>query len=327
MAPADEVPPRAKRSGIARIAAFAVGLALLIAAVVAVTRNTDALHQALESARSASPWLVLAIIVLPLANIAVISASFWVLSSRFGRVSLLEMIALIVSSWLLNHLPMRPGLLGRVGYHRVVNDIPIRASIRVIIEQLLCGVAALAIIVPVAALCAPLGTPRVVGLFLLGAAAVVGVSMAMRARAIRLSQNPVASCLAAAVGFRLLDMTIWLVRYSCLFALVGHPVGIRDAAAITAASQAAMLSPIPLGLREWTVGAVHGLLDIPAGSEGGVSLSAIAPGVAADLANRGAELLVAVPLGIIATVWLMRRARTHSRRAGEQPHPTSTPSV
>ncbi len=301
--------PPARRFSVARLAAYALGLGLLIAAVIAVSGRTDALRQAVESARNSSPWLVLAVIVLPLANIAVISTSFWVLTSRFGRVALPEMIALIVSSWLLNHLPLRPGLVGRVGYHKLVNNIPVRFSVRVVIEQLLCGIAALGLMLLVAVLCAPLGAPVVITLLLVTGAAVTASGFALRHLALTASRSPASACITTAFGLRLLDMTLWIIRYLCLFALVGHDVGISGAAAITAASQAAMLSPIPLGLREWVVGAVHAWLGAEWISGSGGAIATFTPGIAADLANRAAELLVAVPLGILATLWLMRIAR------------------
>lgn len=327
MESAEAAPSETPRSNAARVAGFVIGLALLVAAVLAVSTRTDALGQAVDSARSASPWLVLAVITLPLLNIAVISCSFWVLTSRFGRVTLREMVALILSSWLLNHLPMRPGLVGRVGYHRVVNRIPIRASLRVIVEQLLCGVLALGLMLLFVFIAAPFGRATVVATLLAAGLLTTATGFAMRSREAGGGHAAAMPCLVAAVGLRLLDMTIWILRYTCLFALVGFDLGLQNAAAVTAASQAAMLSPIPLGLREWVVGLMHGMMGGEWMTDGGFALASVAPGVAADLANRAAELLIAVPLGVAATVWLMRRYRD-SRPGGEgQPHPTRTSSV
>lgn len=326
MEPAEAAPSETPRSSAARVAGFVIGLALLVAAVLAVSTRTDALGQAVVSAGNASPWLVLAVLALPLLNIAVISCSFWVLTSRFGRVTLREMVALILSSWLLNHLPMRPGLVGRVGYHRVVNRIPIRASLRVIVEQLLCGVLALGLMLLFVFVAAPLGRTAVVASLLGAGLLTTATGFALRSREAG-GRQAAMPCLVAAVGLRLLDMTIWIVRYTCLFALVGFNLNLQNAAAVTAASQAAMLSPIPLGLREWVVGLVHGMMGGEWKTDGGFALASVAPGVAADLANRAAELLVAVPLGVAATIWLMRRYRDQRSGGEGQPHPMPTSSV
>ncbi len=322
-APAASTPPQ-RRLGARRILTYVVGLLLLIAAIVAVVSRADALGHAARSAQSASPWLIAAAILLPLANIVVISASFWVLTTRFGRVGGVEMGSLITSSWLLNHLPLRPGLVGRVGYHKAVNGILVAKSVRVVAEQFACGMAALASVVLVS-----VATPMnlrllLVVLFALGTAFAVAGCIG---RSILLNAaSPITlPSYAAAFGFRILDMTLWIARYWVLFALVGVRLDTRQAAAVTVASQGAMLSPVPLGLREWAVGAAHALYgagSIP--SSGSDAVDAMAPGVAADLVNRGAELLVCVPLGLWATLWLVRRLR---RALAASPHPAAAPSV
>lgn len=296
-----------------RLAASILGLLLLIAAIYAVSARTDALARSFESARTADPLLILAIIVLPVANIAVISASFWSLTRRFGRVAPAEMFALILSSWLLNHLPLRPGLVGRIGYHRIVNGIPVASALRVVVEQFLLGLVALALMVVAIAALAPLGAWIAIGLLLAVGSLLAGWGALAMRRLPPSASSQVGPCYTAAFGFRLLDMTIWIIRYLCLFAVVGQPLTLRHAAGITAASQAAMLSPVPLGLREWTVGFVHAVLAPEGGAAAEISVQAMAPGVSADLANRAVELLVSVPLGLIATLWLARRIRSLRR--------------
>jgi hypothetical protein len=89
-----------------------------------------------------------------------------------------------------------------------------------------------------------------------------------------------------------------------------------------------MLSPVPLGLREWTVGFVHALLSPDRLDDYGISVDTLAPGVAADLANRAVELMVSVPLGVLATIWLMRRIRaSRAAAAAGGTHPRTSSSV
>lgn len=313
-----------RRAG--RLIASIIGLLLLAAAVYAVSSRTDALKQSIEAARTASPFLLLAVIVLPIGNIAVISASFWILTRRFGRVAPVEMFALILSSWLLNHLPLRPGLVGRISYHRIVNKIPVTCALRVVAEQFAIGLLALGIMVLLVSVLAPFGTRIVLGLLLAMGSAIAGIGVLVirsgtgGTRRLRWSY-------ATAFGFRLLDMTLWVIRYLCLFALVGQPLPLRHAAAVTAVSQAAMLSPVPVGLREWSVGIVHAALAPERLDEFGISVQTLAPGVSADLANRAVELLVSVPLGVIATLWLMRRIRASRSSESQATHLSGAESV
>ncbi|MCA9299560.1 MAG: hypothetical protein KDA28_10865, partial [Phycisphaerales bacterium] len=99
-----------------RLIAFAIGLLLIIAALVAVATQRHALRAALDSLGSAPWWMVVLLIVLPLGNLVTVSTSFAVLTNRYGRVGWTEMLALIASAWLLNYLPMRAGMVGRFAY-------------------------------------------------------------------------------------------------------------------------------------------------------------------------------------------------------------------
>jgi hypothetical protein len=89
-----------------------IGAALLVAAVVMVLRQ----HQAIDAARDAivqappsqlaSHLGVLAISVV--INIVLSGALFSLLIKRYGRVGAMEMQALIAAATLLNYVPMRP---------------------------------------------------------------------------------------------------------------------------------------------------------------------------------------------------------------------------
>src|SRR5690606_18485027 len=82
----------------------------------------------LGGAMQRSPGLLAAAILLPVLNWVVVSVSFWVMMGRYGRIGLREMAALIGVAWLLNYLPLRPGLIGRLGYHKAVHGVAIRDS-------------------------------------------------------------------------------------------------------------------------------------------------------------------------------------------------------
>jgi len=326
--PASPSPSRGRLRGLVL---YAVGAALLGAAVWTVVRQGESLQTAWESARDASPATIALLLALPLVNCFISVLVFWTLTNRYGRVGLGEMSALIASAWLLNNLPMRPGLVGRVAYHKAVNGIRVADSIRVLISAAGCTAAAAGVALSLAMLAAWL---RVSGPWLAALAAsplLIGgaLGMAAGARAGR-AHAGLARRLAAAAGLRYIDVLVWAVRYWLVFRLVGAPVGPEGAAVIAAASQGAMLVPVQLGVREWMVGVAASIL--PPGlwsrsADAGAAMSeasmsptgiGVAPGLLADLVNRAAEIVVALPVGIIAGAWLAGRRRGAGRRVAAQ---------
>ncbi|MEX2218878.1 MAG: hypothetical protein WD749_08965 [Phycisphaerales bacterium] len=287
------------------IVAFLVGAGLLVAAGWVVARQGEVLNGAWESIRSAPPLLMVAAMGLPLVNFALVSVSFWLLMRREGRVSLLEMTCLIGAAWLLNFMPMRPGLVGRIAYHRAVNGIPVARSVRVTLVGLAAaGGAALTTLLIAAALgagasgsawAAALSAP------VLAAGAVTGV--------LKGAGSP-RWVYGATFVLRYLDTLVWALRYWVLFALVGSPIEFGGAVAVGAVAQAAMLIPLVgngLGIREWAAGLTAGAL--PAGVFDPRGAPA-AVGLAADLVNRAIEIAVAVPVGVASSLWLASRIRS-----------------
>src|SRR5690606_6920191 len=159
-----------------------------------------------------------------------------------------EMHALIASAWLLNYLPLRPGLVGRIGYHRAVNGIPVKHSVRVLAESVVLGGLAIAVLLAVAL--AARGLAPLPALLLAAAPAALALAAALPlARA-----GPLAWRFAAAWGLKYADMLAWAARYAVVFALLGAPIDAPSAVLIAAVSQLALLVPFTgngLGLREW----------------------------------------------------------------------------
>lgn len=318
--------PRRGLPGSPRARAWAaciVGLVLLAAAVYAVVRDGPALEQALVAARSAPLWMLVLVIVSPIANIAVISLSFSVLTGRYGRVGLREMTALITGAWLLNMLPLRAGMLGRVAYHKVVNGIAVRDAMKVLVQSLACAAIAIGLLLGTVLACARIGVSGVwVPVSTLAPLSVLGIATHFASRAESRSRpaNQHTSTSPAprprelwrwpaAVALRYADLLIWVARYVLAFAVLGVPLGLVRSTVVALASEVAMLAPVQLGVREWVVGMTASLLAVPEG-EPAVRLS---QGVMTDLVNRGAELACAVPLGLCSVWWLY----AHLRRLGQ----------
>lgn len=302
--------PRKPGTRAKRWAGFLVGLALLAAAAWVVLTQ-DGLAEPLDTLRHAPvPLLVLALLA-PIANVVAVSLCFHALMRRVGRVGQGEMIELISSAWLLNNLPMRPGLIGRIGYHKSVNGIAIRDSVAATFWSLAGAAAANTALLAWALWMPGLDAPAfsVPGAFY-GLVPTIAffAAAAVTPRASRL--------LVRSFAYRSLDVWVWYVRYALAFRLLGADLAPHELAIISAVSQIATLIPLTgsgLGFREWGVG-----LSTT------ISGALAALGIAADLLNRAAETIVIVPIGLIATSrvakrWKAARAASAEGDADDQP--------
>ncbi len=287
--PSDEGPPPA-RSGASRarrVAGFVVGVLLFAAAVWVIARSGADLRASLDAARAAHWAVVASVVGLPVLNWLLISVSFRVLQSRYAPVGWVEMGALIGSAWLLNYLPMKPGMLGRFAYHKHVNGIRYADSARVLVISV--GLTALSIgALLLIALLVQVSDPAWGWAWCLPVP--VGLALASTLLAPR---GPWAWRLAVAGLMRYLDMMVWVGRYAAAFALVGSPLDFRTSVLVAAVSQVALMVPISgngLGVREW-----------------GVRLASSPIGLLADVVNRAAEVTVALPIGVVGSLWAARR--------------------
>jgi hypothetical protein len=290
---------------------FLIGAALLAAAAIAIARNADQFSSALRAAEGARWWLVALALVLPAINWLIMSLSFWLLMRRHGQLSFSEMACLIGAAWLLNYLPLRPGLVGRVAYHKAVNRIPVAKSIAVTVISLACAGVAIGIMLGACLVCAATSPSVLTQLILVCA---IPTLSALTATLICRSLHA-PWWLPATILFRYIDLLTWSARYLVVFAIIGHPLTLPAAAAIAAVGQVAMLVPFVgngIGLREWSVGLVASVL--PPGVLSGRGTLTTAVGLFADLVNRIAELLCAVPIGLLCAASLSRRKHLSEQR-------------
>jgi hypothetical protein len=305
-----DLPPREPPQHRARaVVGFLIGLALFGAAVWTIATGDHDFEASLDAARHAPWWLVAGVLVLPIANWLVVSESFRVLTGRYARVGRAEMAGLIASAWLLNYLPMKPGMFGRLAYHKHVNKVRYADSARVLAFSVSLTAVSLGLLVVVALLVHWKGpawvwcsTPAVV--------------LAIGAFALR-NRGPWAGRVAYGALLRYIDSMIWVGRYAASFALVGSPLSFADSVTVAAVSQVALLIPVSgngLGVREW-----------------GVRLVTSPAGLLADVVNRAAEIAIALPVGIAGTLWSVRevrkhRAATHPRAGAKGAHASAPPS-
>ena len=317
-------PDRGGRSR--KLLTYATGLALVLLAVVwIVVLHRGEFVDAIGRASEAPPLLLASLLVLPVLNWFIVSMSFWVLTVRFGRVDAPEMGALIGSAWLLNYLPMRPGLVGRIAYHKKVNDIRVRDSVRVLIESMSLTFAAIACLIIAAIVVRFTGVESAATIVVGGIGLLTIVGAVVFA-----SAGSVWWRFCAAFALRIADMLIWSARYAVVFAVVGHPIEFGQAVAIAAVSQIAIAVPISgngLGLREWMVALTAGALPAWYVGESGFGASEAAVGMTADLINRAAELVVAGVIGSVSIAALTRRTAAHASDcdAAEERLPANQP--
>lgn len=283
------------------VAGFVAGLILLAAAVWAVASQdiSGVWHAVATRAR----WVAL-VGVLALADWLLMSEVFHVLMKPYGVVSRREMRALIGASWLLNYLPMRPGLLGRVAYHKAVNGIAVADSARVVAANIGCGFVAMGLGVLVALAPRIFGAP---GAAVTVAAALAPAVLIAAPLAAGLLRRPHLSSWGLAALLRYVDLWVWAARYFTIFRVLGHEIDPGQALAVAVVSQAAGLVPLfgnGLGLREWAVGLTAASLPVWMSGSGDLGREA---GLAADLVNRAAEVAAAVPVGLAGAWWLARR--------------------
>ena len=296
-----------------RLLAFSLSVILLAAAVFALAGHRDELAHSWSAARAAPVWLVLAIVFLPLLNWAITSAMFWTLTRRFGNVGPWEMSALIGSAWLLNMLPLKPGLVGRIAYHKAISGIPIATSLLVTVTALLSG--GVGIVIALAAQLAfdpqlrSIAPPAVLfpaAALVLALALIPGLLIAWRNRSVGRPAFCAGGAIAIAIALRVADTHVWAVRYFLAFMLIAHDQPYGVCVVVAAVSQIAGQSPIPLGFREWAVGVSSGVLR-PGGQA--IGAAAAVPGLTVDIVCRAAEICCALPVGIVSTLWIFRQLR------------------
>jgi hypothetical protein len=269
---------------------YAVGLLLLAAAVALLVRERETVAAALHAV--GRPALVPAVaLVAAIGTSVVLSALlFSILLEPYGRVGRLEMLAVIAAASLLNLLPLRPGLVGRVAYHRAVNRIAVTSVAKATVQAALIGAACAAWL----AACVALGRAAAVPLWIPALAPIAPLAALLAVRGVRRW--------ALALLVRYADALVWAVRYWAAFRLLGLTIDLDAALAFSAMSAIAGMVPFVsggLGLREWAIGACATI----------VTPHALAIGVTADLVNRAAELIVLGALGGAGLAYVARRRR------------------
>ncbi len=276
------------RKRLIKLAALAGGVVLTCAAIVVAARGVD-----WSALSAAEPWQIAVLLAAVAGNLLITGLIFWVITLSYDatpRVPARVMFWLIAASALLNYLPLRPGLLGRSAYLKMKYNLPIAQSVMILGIVLalgagvLLGAGALVLFTPDAWL--PIAA---------GVAAVAATAIVWAVAPLVLRRPIVAGWSWAPL--RLVDLAFATLRLWVAFAVIGHAVGVGDAVVLAAAGMLiamAGLTPNGLGLREWAIAILAGLLG------GADATEAAAIAAAAALVDRAAEVVVVAIVGSIA---------------------------
>ncbi len=306
----------ARRRSVLRIAGLFVGLALFAVAIYFAMREREEFAKALEALRDPPPAAVALVLCSILVGALLTSLLFHILMRRFARIPFWEMAAIIAASTVANYLPLKPGFVGRVAYHRVRHGIRATHTLRTILEAIaLSGTVASLFLLSLFALRTlaqhgfTLGGHPLEGEWALLAPSVLGLGVFV----------PRLRTLAQALLVRQGELALWTLRYWAVFRLVGAPIELETAIVLGSVSVIATLVPgisNGLGVREIVIGILA-----PWISQDSVSTP---QAVVAELVHRAAELVVMVPAGLASIYALFRhntrlalaRAATDERADG-----------
>lgn len=283
--------PRWRRA--ARAAGAVAGLALLALAVWTAASDRVQFAAALAALRDAPAAAIALVLASVAVGLALTGVLFSILVRRFvpaGRpaVGFAEMQSLLAATALLNYLPLKPGFVGRIAWHRARHGIAVRDSLRTLVEAMLLSVAV------IAAFLVAIPPTRALGLapgLALALPAVTAVGLASRAT----------RTLCAAFLVRQAELALWTLRSWIAFRLIGAPIDLDAAIVLGGASVLATLVPFVsngLGIREWTVALLAPVVSTDAASA--------ADGIVAELVLRAAEITVILPAGLAGLAHLAR---------------------
>lgn len=295
------------RSSMIRRVGFVAGVILLCAAAVYLVANPQELQSFLDEMKHAPAWAIAIVLLGPILNWVFVSQCLWALNRRHGEIARSEMLALVGSAWLLNHLPMRPGLVGRIGYHAKVNQIRVRDAVEASVWSLILAIIANVVGLGLALLIRPgVGIAQIT--LILSAPILAMVIAAMLAE----TKSDQLGLMIRGLMWRYADLLVWMLRYAAAFAMLGIEITPVQIVLITAVSQAAQVIPITgggLGFREWGVG-------VAATMSKGTAIIDMRTAIGADLINRVAETIIVIPLGLVCTTIVTRRFRAVMKERG-----------
>ncbi len=280
---------------VLRLAGVLFGVGCFVGALYFAAREREEFAAALQALRDPPPLVVVAVLVSIALGAVLTAALFHILMRRYAAIPFAEMLALMTATACANYLPLKPGFVGRVAYHRIRHGIRATHTLRTIVEAIgLSGTVASLFLASLFVLRA-IGIPGEFAMMAPSLLAIAGIAPRLRT-------------LSLALLVRQAEFALLTFRYWAVFRLVGAPIDLDAAIVLASVNAIATLIPLVsngLGVREWLTGLITPL----------VSPDTFAEGVIAELVHRVAEIAVITPLGILSIAGLARYVRKHPMTA------------
>ena len=259
-----EAPLPGRRSVIAQLIAFAIGLGLLWWCVDRAIEQGD-----WSKIRHADPGLVLVLLGCTIVSLVINGTTYWITIRPVKRLKLWDLQCLNLVSNMLNYAPVRLGLVARIAYHLRVDGLrPLQ------IAGWLAFVGYLVALTIGSCIGATLLRDRVDGIWLglvlgqiaiggLGCRMIVGVRLVKRygQGLDRIVGRPTA--LWGALLLRLGDMAAYAGRMSAALAILGFQLHLPHIVILAVVAIAASMTPLGrVGFREWGVAKAGALLGL-----------------------------------------------------------------
>ncbi len=291
--------------------AFVIGIGLLYWVIHRAVSGNE-----LSRLQDASAFQLCMLIVCTLVSVVANGAIFWILIRPAARIPMLDIQLVNCVVNLINYLPVRMGIVTRIVHHRKVDHLPYLTMI-----AWYAAIATVTFMVFGAVLVSTMLRPVVDWwwLAILCVVLLVGVLMLSIVTSHRLFEKRLRGAesilnhrgyLIGAVVFRLVDSFAYGGRLYFALTITGLSVSFRDWMYLTIISMmSGMLPAGSFGFREAAI-AYLGQHVTSIESEDGALLDQLA---AAAVFDRGSEVLVFVPLGILCLIWMLRKWRSATR--------------
>jgi len=298
--------PHSRRRLALKIFGFIVGVGLLAWIIQrAIAR------QQFTGLSDAHWWQFALLLLCTVVSMAANGAIFWSIIRPVAPIGLWPIQAVNAAVSLVNYSPVRIGVALRLIHHRTVDGVAYA-----VLLAWYAGFALLTLLTLGCVLGATLMRPAVDGwwaaillaMLAIAAAAAVwaGSHRLLEGRwhgASRMLASP--SAVSLAIALRLVDMIAYGGRLYLAITILGVPVTPRDGVVLTILSMISSLSPVgSFGVREFAVAWLGPML----------ADASLAERIdAAVLIDRAAEVLVVVPIGVLALLWIGRSWRRLKR--------------
>lgn len=282
-----------------RIAGLLFGVGCFVGAIIFAAREREEISAALAALRDPPPFAIVSVLLSVVIGAVLTAALFHILMRRYATIPFAEMLALMTATACANYLPLKPGFVGRVAYHRIRHGIRATHTLRTIVEAIgLSGTVASLFLASLFFL-QSIGVPGEFAMMAPSLLAIAGFAQPLRS-------------LALALLVRQAEFVLLTFRYWAVFRLIGAPIDLDAAIVLASVNAIATLIPLVsngLGIREWLTGLITPW----------VSPDTFAEGVIAELVHRVAEVAVITPLGILSMIGLARYVRRHPAVPQENP--------